>query len=56
MVGTAPYTYSWTNGLTAAIQNPLPGQYCCAVIDANGCAYTTCVTVQGTWAMYCIIR
>jgi len=46
--GTPPYSYSWNNGTTTqTISNPLPGQYCCAVIDSNGCAFTTCVVVPG---------
>jgi PKD repeat protein len=39
--GTAPYTYSWSNGGTDSVQtNLLPGNYSVCVTDANGC--TTC--------------
>jgi len=44
--GTAPYTYSWSNGATTqTISNLCPGSYCCYVTDANGCNYTACDTV-----------
>jgi hypothetical protein len=44
--GTAPYTYSWSNGATTpSITNLCPGPYCCYVTDANGCTYTTCDTI-----------
>lgn len=44
--GTAPYTYSWSNGTTTAtISNLCPGVYCCYVADANGCTTTACDTV-----------
>lgn len=51
--GTAPYSYSWTNGSNqAVIGNVVPGTYCCVVTDANGCVYTTCVTVPGSSSCY----
>ncbi len=48
--GTAPYTYSWSNGSTAQDLNSLPaGTYTVSVHDANGltngCAATTSVTI-----------
>ncbi len=47
--GTAPYNYSWTNGAnTQSIGAVVPGSYCCVVSDANGCYYTTCITVPGS--------
>ncbi len=37
--GTAPYTYSWSNGSSAAnLQNVGAGYYAVTVTDANGCA------------------
>lgn len=40
--GTAPYTYSWNNGLytTLNIANLTVGQYTLTVTDANGCTIT----------------
>lgn len=44
--GTAPYTYSWSNGVTTQTTNSLcPGGYCCYVVDANGCSLQLCDTV-----------
>lgn len=44
--GTAPYTYSWSNGVTTQTANNLcPGGYCCYVMDANGCSLQLCDTV-----------
>jgi gliding motility-associated-like protein len=48
--GTAPYTYSWSNGATSQDLNSLPfGTYTVTVHDANGltggCAATTTVTI-----------
>lgn len=45
--GTTPYTYSWSNGSTAASLNNLcAGTYTVTVTDAGGCSFTT----QGTVA------
>ncbi len=47
--GTAPYTYSWSNGATAANNSGVaPGSYSATVTDANGCSATTSVTVGFT--------
>lgn len=37
--GTAPYTYSWTNGnSTPTIMNIGAGTYSCYIVDVNGCS------------------
>ena len=39
--GTAPYTYSWSNGQSALnISNLTAGQYTVVITDAQGCTYT----------------
>ena len=44
--GTAPYSYSWSNGGVAAMMNNLNGGlYSLTVTDANGCTATTSGTV-----------
>ncbi|MCE7996919.1 MAG: hypothetical protein HEP71_33465 [Roseivirga sp.] len=40
--GTAPYTYSWNNGVTiASITGQVAGTYTVSVTDANGCGPAT---------------
>lgn len=45
--GTAPYSYSWSNGATTSSLNNLSaGNYTCTVTDANGCVVSTGVLVE----------
>ena len=47
--GTAPYQYSWSNGITTAvIQAPTPGVYTVTVRDANGCSAIQEVYIQSS--------
>ena len=53
--GSAPYTYSWNNGVQQGVPFPLnaTGTYTVTVTDANGCASTDNVTLTSTsidWA------
>jgi hypothetical protein len=44
--GSAPYNYSWSNGMSGAfISGLLAGNYSVTATDANGCSATTSVTV-----------
>lgn len=46
--GTAPYTYSWSNGQSAAtISGLAAGVYTCIIHDANSCTATITAVVQG---------
>lgn len=43
--GTAPYTYSWSNGATGAVLSGVGvGTYTATITDAKGCTATTSVT------------
>lgn len=45
--GTAPYTYSWSNGLSGAIVNTLSaGTYSLTVEGSSGCAVVQSVTIS----------
>ena len=45
--GTAPFTYAWSNGMTAASLDNLPsGTYDVVVTDANGCTKATSVEIE----------
>lgn len=45
--GTTPYTYLWSNTETSAIlENLVAGDYSVTVTDANGCAYSSNITID----------
>ncbi|NNM15701.1 MAG: hypothetical protein HKO56_03495, partial [Bacteroidia bacterium] len=45
--GTAPYTYSWSNGMTtASISSLSPNTYTVIVLDSNGCVNTCSVIIN----------
>ncbi len=45
--GTAPYTYSWSNGAsTATISNLCPGMYSVTVMDSDGSQYAQFINLQ----------
>jgi len=47
--GTAPYTYSWTNGATSEdLIDVAPGDYNVMITDANGCSTTVNAMVGST--------
>jgi SdrD B-like domain/SprB repeat len=46
MSGTAPYTYTWSNGAnTKRASNLAPGTYTVTVIDKNGCSHSVTKSV-----------
>jgi gliding motility-associated-like protein len=46
--GTAPYTYSWSNGATTpSVSNLAAGSYTVTVRDASGCSTVANFTIQG---------
>ena len=50
--GTAPYTYTWTGGLTGPTNaNVAPGTYTLNITDANNCTGTATVTVNAATAL-----
>ncbi len=45
--GTAPYTYSWSNGSTEQNLSNVPaGNYTVTVVDANGCQQTATANIE----------
>ena len=45
--GTAPYSYSWSNGSSSEnISGLSHGDYCVSVYDGNGCAFNDCYYVN----------
>ncbi len=45
--GTAPYSYSWSNGQTTATSSNLAaGNYTCVITDAHSCTFTLTAVVQ----------
>jgi len=45
--GSAPYSYSWSNGETGSIVDGLSaGTYCVTVSDANGCSADKCFLIE----------
>jgi len=47
--GTAPYTYSWSNGeSTEHLHNVMPGIYSISITDANGCIIEKSFTVENS--------
>ena len=52
--GSLPYTYSWSNGATTAINtNLLPGAYTVTVTDSDGCSVSSTVQVGAPPQMTC---
>lgn len=52
--GTAPYSYSWSNGPnTQSVGNLCPGTYTVTVTDANGCQGTQTVTITEPPVLTC---
>ena len=44
--GTAPFSYTWSNGATTALINSLsPGNYTINAVDANSCPFTNQYTI-----------
>lgn len=44
--GTAPYTYSWSNGATtASVSGLMAGNYTCTITDAANCAVQKTITI-----------
>jgi Secretion system C-terminal sorting domain len=46
--GNSPYTYSWSpgGGTNDTINGKCAGDYCCTIIENNGCSQTACITIK----------
>jgi Secretion system C-terminal sorting domain/SprB repeat/Alpha amylase, catalytic domain/Domain of unknown function (DUF1939) len=45
--GAAPYTFAWSNGITAEDLKKIPaGKYCVTITDVNSCIKTDCFDVK----------
>jgi len=59
--GTAPYTYTWSNGATVQdLVNLSAGEYCVTVADANGCTDSICEIISSScaddWAFNAVVE
>lgn len=45
-VGTAPFTYAWSNGSDQQTIIAGPGTHCVTVTDAEGCSFPTCIFIE----------
>ncbi len=54
--GSAPYTYSWSNGASdATIDQLAPGNYTVMVSDANGCTGSAAVSITAAVSLTCSV-
>jgi hypothetical protein len=55
--GEAPFKYRWSNGeTTETIRVDEEGEYCVAIVDANGCEAKSCFTVKFGQHDRCAVR
>lgn len=56
-VGTAPFSYTWSNGATGATATNLPaGTYTVTIIDGDGCSFTDQISVSTTDPVQAIVQ